>query len=94
MKDNGLQGSLTDNNAVGGYISAQLMHKVLEAAGDNLTRENIMSKVRSINEKTLPMLLPGITVKTTDDDVSVFHGLHLVKFEGESWALFGDVITE
>jgi hypothetical protein len=33
-------------------------------------------------------------VKTTDDDVSVFHGLHLLKFEGESWALFGDVISE
>ncbi|MBN8963429.1 MAG: ABC transporter substrate-binding protein [Rhizobiales bacterium] len=94
MKDNGLEARSTDNNAVGGYISAYLMHKVLEAAGDNLTRENIMSKVKSIDEKTLPMLLPGITAKTTDDDVSVFHGLHLLKFEGESWALFGGVITE
>lgn len=94
MKDNGLEGRSTDNNAVGGYVSASLMHKVLEAAGDNLTRENIMSKVKGINEKTLPMLLPGIAVKTTDDDVSGFHGLHLLKFQGESWALFGNVITE
>lgn len=94
MKANGLEARATDNNAVGGYISAYLMHKVLEAAGNNLTRENIMSKVKSINEKTLPMLLPGIAVKTTNDDVRGFQGLQLLKFEGESWALFGGVITE
>lgn len=94
MKANGLEARATDNNAVGGYISAYLMHKVLEAAGNNLTRENVMSKVKSIDEKTLPMLLPGIAVKTTSDDVSGFHGLQLLKFQGESWALFGNVITE
>lgn len=94
MKANGLEARATDNNAVGGYISAYLMHKVLEAAGNNLTRENVMSKVKSIDEKTLPMLLPGIAVKTTGDDVSGFHGLQLLKFQGESWALFGNVITE
>ena len=37
------------------------------SAGDNLTRENIMKQAASL-DLTLPMLLPGVNVKTAADD--------------------------
>jgi branched-chain amino acid transport system substrate-binding protein len=37
--------------------------QVLKQAGDNLTRENVMKQAASM-DMTLPMLLPGVNVKT------------------------------
>nr|WP_188608685.1 ABC transporter substrate-binding protein [Chelatococcus reniformis] len=94
MKEIGQEGKLTDAGAVTGYISAIMMHKLLEACGDDLTRENLMKKVASIDEPTLPMLLPGIGVKTTPTNFSAFHTLRLQRFEGKGYVLFGDPITD
>jgi branched-chain amino acid transport system substrate-binding protein len=46
---------------------AQGLVQVLKQAGDNLTRENIMKQAASL-DMTLPMLLPGVNVKTGPDD--------------------------
>ena len=43
--------------------------RVLTACGDNLTRENVMKHAASIHDLKLPMLLPGITVSTSADDL-------------------------
>ena len=40
-----------------------------------------------------PMLLPGITVNTGPDDFAPIEAMSLMKFDGENWALFGDVIA-
>ncbi|GGC90004.1 ABC transporter substrate-binding protein [Chelatococcus reniformis] len=92
MNEIGVESS--DTLAVRGYVSAIMLHRILERAGDNLTRENIMRVATSIDEESLPMLLPGISVKTTPTDVSGFHSLRLQRFEGKGWVLFGDVITD
>jgi hypothetical protein len=42
---------------------AQGLVQVLKQAGDNLTRENVMKQAASL-DITLPMLLPGVNVKT------------------------------
>lgn len=94
MKRNGLEGRTIESSAVLGYMSAHLMVKLLERCGDDLTRENLMKQVGSINEETLPMLLPGISVRTTPDNFSAFRTLRLQRFAGESWELFGDPVTE
>jgi hypothetical protein len=39
------------------------------------------------------MMLPGIKVNTGPDDFFPIEQMQLMKFEGESWHLFGDVIT-
>jgi branched-chain amino acid transport system substrate-binding protein len=86
-------GTLADVNNVYGYSVAQTMIAVLKASGDNLTRENIMKQAASIHDLKLPMLLPGISVSTSATDFAPIKQMQLQKFEGETWKLFGEVIS-
>jgi len=93
MNSHGLSGSITDAEAVIGYSYAQTMVAVLKAAGDNLTRENVMKQAASLHNLSLPMLLPGITLNTSATDYAPMKQLQLMKFDGTTWKLFGDVIS-
>ena len=86
-------GNLADVNNIYGYSVAQTMVAVLKASGDNLTRENVMKQAASIHELKLPMALPGITVSTSATDFAPIKQMQLQKFEGETWKLFGEVIS-
>ena len=85
-------GSLADINNVYGYSVAQTLVAVLKASGNNLTRENIMKQAASIHDLKLPMLLPGITISTSATDFAPIKQMQLMKFDGETWKLFGEVI--
>ena len=60
-------GDKKDNFNVYGYTVAQTLVQVLKQCGDNLTRANVMKQAASL-DMTLPMLLPGINVKTGPND--------------------------
>lgn len=83
-------GDMKDNLNVYGYTVAQLMVQVLKQSGDNLTRENIMKQAASL-DLTLPMLLPGVNVKTGPDDFYPIEREQMMKFTGKTWELFGKV---
>jgi len=86
-----LPGSDTkDLNYVFGYTMAQGTVQVLKQAGDNLTRENIMRQAASI-EMNLPMLLPGVNVKTGPDDFYPIERGQLARWDGKTWVLQGKV---
>jgi branched-chain amino acid transport system substrate-binding protein len=67
MQKNMPGGDLKDLNHVFGYTMAQGVVQVLKQAGNELTRANIMKQAASL-DMNLPMLLPGVNVKTTGDD--------------------------
>lgn len=90
MKKYNPTGSLTDNFNVYGYTVAQTLVQVLKQAGDNLTRDNVMKQAANL-DMTLPMLLPGVNVKTGPDDFYPIEREQLVKFDGKTWQLFGKV---
>ena len=79
-----------DVNNVFGYTVSQGLMQVLKQAGDNLTRENIMKQAASL-DITLPMLLPGVNVKTSADDFYPIEREQLARFDGKTWHLFGKV---
>ena len=83
-------GNLADAFNVYGYNVAQGLVHVLKQAGDNLTRENIMKQAASL-DMTLPMLLPGVNVKTSADDFYPIEREQLARFDGKTWVLFGKV---
>ena len=83
-------GDLKDASNVFGYNVAQGVVQVLKQAGDNLTRENIMKQAASM-DFTLPMLLPGVNVKTGPDDFYPIEREQLIRFTGKSWERFGKV---
>jgi branched-chain amino acid transport system substrate-binding protein len=93
MKKYNTSGSLTDSNNVTGYSVTQTLVAVLKVCGDNLTRENIMKQAAALHQLKLPMLLPGITVSTGADDFAPIKQMRLEKFDGNTWELFGEVIS-
>ena len=83
-------GALTDNFNVYGYTVAQTLIQVLKQAGDTLTHDNIMRQAASL-DMTLPMLLPGVNIKTSADDFYPIEREQLIKFNGKSWERFGKI---
>ncbi len=83
-------GAMNDNFNVYGYTVAQLMVQVLKQAGDDLTRANVMKQAANL-DLVLPMLLPGVNVKTGPDDFYPIEREQLMKFTGKTWELFGKV---
>jgi len=86
-------GDKTNSNNIYGYAVAQTMVHVLKQCGDNLTRENIMKQAANIKNFSSDVMLPGIKVNTGPDDFFPIEQMQLMKFDGEAWRLFGDVIT-
>ena len=83
-------GAMNDNFNVYGYTVAQTLVQVIKQAGDNLTRDNIMKQAASL-DMTLPMLLPGVNIKTGPDDFYPIEREQLARFNGKTWELFGKV---
>ena len=81
-----------DWNSVLGYISAQLMVDVLKRCGDELTRENLLRQATDIKDLQLPMMLPGIKINTSPKDYLPVEQAHLMRFDGERWVRFGDIL--
>lgn len=81
-----------DFSNVYGYAIAATLIKVLEQAGTDLSRENIMAQAAKLNNVRVPMLLPGISLNTSAKDFFPLEQLQLQRFNGERWELFGQVI--
>jgi branched-chain amino acid transport system substrate-binding protein len=75
------------------YAAATLMTHVLRQCRDDLTRANIMRQAANLNDVELPMLLPGIKVNTSPTNYRPIQAMHLQRFKGETWELFGDLIS-
>ncbi|KQW18434.1 branched-chain amino acid ABC transporter substrate-binding protein [Afipia sp. Root123D2] len=84
--------NVADSSAVTGYNMAQTMAAVLKQCGDDLTRANVMKQAASIKGLQQGGLLPGVLIKTSATDFSPIEQLRLMRFKGERWELFGDVI--
>jgi ABC-type branched-subunit amino acid transport system substrate-binding protein len=70
-----------------GYVSAQTMVEVLKRAGEDLTRENIMKVATSLHNVRIPLLLPGITLNTSETNYFPIHALQLKRYDGTRWQL-------
>ena len=83
----------TDASVIYGYTVAQTLVHVLKQCGDDLTRENVMKQAASIKGLELGGLLPGVKIDTSASDFAPLSQLQLMRFKGETWERFGDVIS-
>jgi branched-chain amino acid transport system substrate-binding protein len=83
----------SDASVMYGYTVAQGIVHVLKACGDNLSRENVMKQAAGIKDLELGGLLPGIKVNTSATDFAPLAQLRLMRFKGDTWDLFGDIIS-
>ena len=52
-----------------------------------------MKQAANLKDFRTEVLLPGIKINTSPTDFAPLSSLQLMKFKGEKWELFGDVIS-
>ena len=82
----------SDYYAPYGYNIGFAVVQILKQCGDDLTRENVMKQASHLDME-LPMLLPGIRLKTSPADLRPIKQMRLVRFDGERYVLFSDVLA-
>ncbi|HET7490918.1 MAG TPA: ABC transporter substrate-binding protein [Bradyrhizobium sp.] len=86
------EGDQDDAATVFGYGVAKGLEQVLRQCGDNLTRENIMKQAANLDFE-IGVYLPGTRIKTSPTDFAPIEQLQMMRFKGESWELFGPVMS-
>ncbi|MBR0779192.1 ABC transporter substrate-binding protein [Bradyrhizobium diazoefficiens] len=82
-----------DASVMYAYIVSQGLVQVLKACGDDLTRENVMKQAASLKDYEPGGLLPGIKVNTSPTDFAPLSQLQLIRFKGEIWDRFGEILS-
>ena len=82
----------SDYYAPYGYNIGFAVEHLLKQCGDDLSRENIMRQASHL-DMALPLLLPGIRLKTSPTDLRPIKQMRLVRFDGERYVLFSDVLA-
>lgn len=73
-----------DNLATYGTLSAQLLVQVLTQCGNDLSRENVIRQTANL-DMDLPLLLPGLRVKTSPTNRHPLRGVRFQQFDGTGW---------
>lgn len=82
-------GAPMDAGGAYGTSVAQTIVQVLRQCGDDLSRENIMRQTMNLDME-LPLLLPGIRLKTTESDRHPLSQFRLQQFDGARWNLLAE----
>ena len=85
--------SYTDYFATAGYTMGQLLVDIVKRSGDDLSRENLRKQAVTMKNFQASLGLPGVTYNLTPTDYTPIHQARLQKFDGESWRLFGDLLS-
>ena len=86
-------GDKTDSFNIYAYGVARTLVQVLKQCGDDLTRANVMKQAASLKDFQPGILLPGIKINTGPTDFYPIEQLQLMRFKGETWELFGPVLS-
>ncbi len=76
--------------AINGYVNMGIMFAALKAMKEP-TRAALLASAQSL-DTTVPMLLPGIGVKTGDGDPLPIETLQMLEFKDDGWNRIGDPI--
>jgi branched-chain amino acid transport system substrate-binding protein len=80
--------------ASGGYMVGILIERILKAAGNDLSRENILKQATNLHDVALPMLLPGIIVNTSPTDYRTIKQMQFAYFDGQNWVPTGNLVSD
>jgi branched-chain amino acid transport system substrate-binding protein len=86
------EGDQQDAATVFAYGVARGLEQVLRQCKDDLTRANVMKQAANLNFE-IGIFLPGTRIKTSPTDYAPLEQLQMMRFKGESWELFGPVMS-
>ncbi len=85
-------GDVTDSATVFAYGISMTMMQVLKQCNGDFSRPNVMKQAESLHDVDIPILLPGIKIGTSVTDHRPIKAMQLQKWDGKTWARFGDLI--
>jgi ABC-type branched-subunit amino acid transport system substrate-binding protein len=94
MKDYNSGSDPNDWSNVIAYYMAAAVVEALKSCGAELTRERLLARVSHMEEVSVPMLIPGITLNTTPTDYHAMKQMRLKRFDGARWVPLGGIISE
>ena len=74
-----------------GFSISWMMTEVLRRAGDDLSRENIMSVAENMRDVAVPAAMPGLLVNTSPTDHAPLEQFRLARFDGTAFVPFGPI---
>ena len=75
-----------DNLAALGVSIATATVQVLKQCGKDLSRQNVVNQTMNLDME-LPLVLPGLRVRTSPKQRELFTAMRLQEFDGSRWAL-------
>lgn len=82
-----------DSNAIAAYLVGQIFQYVVQKAGDDLTRENVLRQATTLRDVKLKMLLPGVALSNSSASYTAFRQYQMSRFDGASWKPFGPIYS-
>ena len=86
-------GDLADGVYVAGFSQGEILEKILQQCGDDLSRGNIIKQALNLRNYSPSMAIPGIVINTGADNHQAWTSLQLQSFDGKSWVRFGKLIN-
>jgi len=86
------EGDQQDGATVFAFGVAKGLEQVLRQCRDDLTRANVMKQAANLDFE-IGIFLPGTRIKTSPTDYAPLEQLQMMRFKGESWELFGPVMS-
>lgn len=86
------EGNVNEGYNSYGYLTAIVMHKVLEQCNGDFSRKNVMAQVNNLKNLENPILLPGIKVNTSPTNHHPLRQMQLQRWDGKVWQRFGEII--
>jgi ABC-type branched-subunit amino acid transport system substrate-binding protein len=75
-----------NRTALSSFVSAQVMAHVIEQAGKNPTRESLLQAALTLdNPKITSLLMPGVQMKTSNENRYLFSNEVMAQFDGRIW---------
>ena len=81
-----------DGAAANGYTWAQLMVEALKGM-EGCTRADLLEAHHSMKGAKADLLLPGVTVSTSDDYPYYINTVQMLKFDGKTWKPMGEPVN-
>jgi branched-chain amino acid transport system substrate-binding protein len=86
-------GDLAETLYVAGSFQGEILEKILQQCGNDLTRDNIMKQALNLRNFSPAMAIPGNAINTSADNHQAWTSLQLESFDGKSWVPFGKLMS-
>lgn len=84
---------VADTLYAAGVTQGEILERILQQCGNDLSRENIMKQALSLNGFAPSLAIPGISINTNAKNHQAWTTLQLQQFDGKSWVPFGKLIS-